>query len=276
MRNIFLCFLFLSSVLSGHTQMLTINSLMSDRERFVKEVKQLDQFFKRFNNEEDIFTGQQKSMSQLTQEKKNILEFQTERKKSLITLLNFEDSTLIKNRSVVDFINYAGDDSNHIEIGYYDQNWFAKVNCSVKYKDKTQNIFLTMIKQGTNAEGYKWVIVGVKAPFISLDPVRTDTLKFISPMNHEVGFIDLFKVFKDYPNITQYASRDFAADELSVFFSLVKAKEIQYVRVNSIQYHFLQLKNWIFTVDYFNRASNNSGWLVSSVYSGTDAEKKDY
>jgi hypothetical protein len=95
-------------------------------------------------------------------------------------------------------------------------------------------------------------------------------------MNHELGFMGLFNAFNDYENISEYAYKDFIPDDLSIFFSLVKSNEIQYVRVNSIQYHFLQIANWVFTVDYFNRASSNSGWLISAVTSISDLEKVVY
>lgn len=276
MRFLLFVFLFIFSVIICKSQELSLNSFYSDRERFVKEVKQLDQFFKRFTNREDIFTGEEKSLEAYSKEKNDTLKFQTERKKSLITLLNFSDSVLIKNRGTIDFINQVGNDSNHIEIGYNDEDWYAKVECSFKYSGQKQDVQLTLKREGTPELGNKWVFAGIELPFISLNPTRTDTVKFISPMNHEVGFMDLFKVFRDNSNIAQYTSTGFVPDKLNIFLYLIKTGELQYISVNSIQYHFLQVKNWLFTVDYFNRASNNSGWLISSVVPLVDAEKKNY
>ncbi|MEN6454193.1 MAG: hypothetical protein ABFD10_08030 [Prolixibacteraceae bacterium] len=269
-------FLLLFFKTTCYSQVLSLNSSFGDRERFVKEVKQLDQFFKRFNNKEDIFTGVEKSSEVYSNEKKDLVKFQTERKKSLITLLNFSDSALIKKKETVDFINYAGDDTNHVELGYDNEDWYARVECLCKYKGEKQNLHLILKREGTPELGNKWVITGIDMPFISLDPVRTDTVKFISPMNHEVGFMGLFKVFRDNSNIIQYTSTGFIPDELTLFLYLVKTGELQYFSVISIQYHFLQVKNWLFTVDYFNRASNNSGWLISSVVPMDDGEKMNY
>jgi len=276
MRTLSLAFFFLLSTITCYSQVLSPDLSFGDRERFVKEVKQLDQFFKRFNNREDLFTGELKSREAYLNEKKDIIQFQTERKKSLATLLNYSDSALIKNKGTVDFINYAGDDSNHVELGYYDEDWYAKVECSFKYRGQKQRVPLTLKREGNSELGNKWVIIGVDLPFISLNPVRIDTIKFISPLNHEVGFMDLFKVFRDNQNILQYTSEGFVPNQLNVFLYLIKTGELQYIGVNSIQYHFILLKNWLFTVDYFNRASNNSGWLISSVLQMDDAEKKNY
>ena len=276
MRYFNFIFLLLLFKATCYSQVLSLNSSFGDRERFVKEVKQLDQFFKRFNNEEDIFTGVEKSSEVYSSEKKDLIKFQSERKKSLITLLNFSDSALIKKKETVDFLNYAGDDTNHVELGYYDENWYARVECLYQYKGEKQNLHLILKREGTPELGNKWAITGIDMPFISLDPVRTDTVKFISPMNHEVGFMGLFKVFRDNSNIIQYTSTGFIPDELTLFLYLVKTGELQYLSVISIRYHFLQVKNWLFTVDYFNRASNNSGWLISSVVPMDDAEKMNY
>lgn len=276
MRNLPFAFFFLFSTITCYSQVLSLDSSNGDRERFVKEVKQLDQFFKRFNNREDLFTGELKSREVYLNEKKDIIQFQTERKKSLLSLLNYSDSVLIKNKGTADFINYAGDDSNHVVLGYYDEDWYAKVECSFKYRGQKQIIPLTLKREGNSELGNKWVIVGVDLPFISLNSVRTDTIKFISPLNHELGFMDLFKVFRDNQNILQYTSKGFVPDQLSVFLYLIKNREIQYIGVNSIQYQFLQLKNWLFTVDYYNRASNNSGWLISLIVPMSDTEKENY
>lgn len=276
MRTLSFAFFLLLNPITCFTQVLSLDASFGDRERFVKEVKQLDQFFKRFNNREDIFTGELKSRETYLNEKKDLFKFQAERKKSLLSLLNYSDSVLIKNERTVDFINYAGDDSNHVELGYYDEDWYAKVECSFKYRGLKQLMPLTLKREGNSELGNKWVIIGVDLPFISLNPVRIDTIKFISPLNHELGFMDLFKVFRDNQNILQYTSEGFIPNNLSVFFYLIKTGELQYVSVNSIQYHFLQIRNWLFTVDYFNRASNNSGWLISSVKPMDDKEKKDY
>lgn len=275
MRYINLILFFLFFEMPGFSQVLSLGSFYSDRERFVKEVKQLDQFFKRFNNREDLFTGMEKSSNVFSNEKKDSVKFQSNRKKSLLTLLNYSDSTIIKRKETVDFIDDVGDNPNRV-VGYKDTDWYARLNCVFTFKGQKQNVYLTLKREGSPEIGNKWVMAGVELPFVSLNPVRTDTVKFISPMNHEVGFMDLHKVFNDNANIAQYAFPGFAADKLTLFLYLIKTGELQYVNVNSISYHFLQVKNWLFTVDYFNRASNNSGWLISSVAPMDESEKLNY
>lgn len=272
------CFVFLiyfigATVCSAQKFSSCIDSL--DSKKYLLEVKQLDQFVKRFNDEENLITGQENTLLEIAAKRKNLITYQTERKKILLTLFNLKDSSFFSN-SVVDFINFVGDDTNHVFISYYDAGWYATVNCSMTYKGKNKNVILTLENEGNKKQGFKWVIAAVKSDFINISVPQKDSTKFISPMNHELGFMDLYNVFLDSRNIPQYTQNSFSPDDLSIFLFLVKNGDIKYVKVESIKYHFLQVKNWRFTVDYFNRPDINSGWLISSLAKASDTEKLIY
>ena len=276
MVKIFLLYFFVFFTFVCTAQNLSIPISLIDNQKFLAEVKQLDQFMKRFNNKEYILTGNEKSNADILKEKENPIAFQTERKQAILSLFNFSDSNLVYNEKTVEFINYVGNDSNHIELNFFDNNWYAKVNCTISYKGKEQIVDITLKNEGNNKEGFKWVISGLNETFFNISPNRTDTSKFISPMNHELGFMDLHNAFTDSKNITDYTSKNFYPDNLSVFLFLVKSGEIKYVQVNAIKYHFLQVKNWRFTVEHFNRPDNNAGWLISSLVNCSDSDKMNY
>ncbi|MBA4053983.1 MAG: hypothetical protein C0490_04655, partial [Marivirga sp.] len=46
--------------------------------------------------------------------------------------------------------------------------------------------------------------------------------------------------------------------------------------INKITYHFLQLDGWIMSVNYVNRESKNSGWLIDVLKPATVQEKVNY
>lgn len=264
MKNFISIFLLLLNSFFCQSQTLNLDSFSSKYQEFIIQIKQLNQFINHFNN---------KDLAYSNQTIKN--DYERERKKSIISLFNFEDSTIFNDKTE-EFINYVCNDSNYTHLDFNDDNWYANVNCSVKFKSKAQNINLILKKEGDSKVGFKWVISGVHAPFIDLKSQYSDTVVFIGPMNHELSFMGLFDVFNDYENISEYTFKEYEPDNLSIFLFLVKSKEIKYVRVNSIQYHFLQIPNWIFTVDYFNRPYTNSGWLISSVLNVNNLEKKEY
>ena len=272
-KAFFLAFYFWITLCSAQS-IASIDDI-TDSKRFLLEVKQLDQFIKRFNNEEDILTGNEKTAEEITANRKDFKGFQLERKKILMSLFNLGDSSLF-NKTTREFVNFIGNDTDLITISYYDPDWYAAVNCTMNYKGKNFPVILTMKNEGSYKSGFKWIIESASPDFFKSTSSHKDSTKSIGPMNHELGFMGLFNVFNDAKNITEYTSKNFIPDNFSVFLFLVKSGEIKYVQVNSVKYHFLQLKNWIFTVEYFNRNDNNSGWLISSLFKVSDSEKMNY
>ncbi|MEL7532807.1 MAG: hypothetical protein AAFN10_15925 [Bacteroidota bacterium] len=49
---------------------------------------------------------------------------------------------------------------------------------------------------------------------------------------------------------------------------------IEFVR--SIKYHFMQIDNWIITVENFNRKDWNAGWLISDIIPASPTDKERY
>ncbi|MEI6050939.1 MAG: hypothetical protein WCS03_18775 [Bacteroidota bacterium] len=78
-------FILISSISLGQSVNDPIFDSLSST-KFLLEVKQLDQFFKRFNNEENISTGEEKSFNEIARARKNPIAYQTERKKMLLFL----------------------------------------------------------------------------------------------------------------------------------------------------------------------------------------------
>lgn len=264
MRSVLYIFLFILYTTTSLAQVKSIDSSDVINDILTLKVKQLDEFIGLFNNDDNLWANKQTNY-----------DLPTERRGRLAFLLNHADSTLY-NTTTEEFINYTCRESNNSMLNFTDDNWYAKLICSVKYENKTQDISLVLKVEGNNEDGYRWIIRGVDAPFIDMPLMKYDTVKFIGPINHELDFIDLFKVFEDHENISQYANKDFEFDGLSIFFFLIKTEKLQYKKVKSIQYQFLQIKDWIFTVENFNRMWSNSGWLISSVLKISDTEKTDY
>jgi hypothetical protein len=255
----------------------TNDFFLPDSKRFMLEVKQLDQFINRFNNAENLIDGKKKADSLLLEEKKHTIKFRDERTRLVRSLFNYDDSILCNDHQTINFIYYIINSSNDIQLSYFDRDWYAVVDCKIKYQGKIMPIYLTLEVEGNADDGYKWIIAGVSASFINLPQLfQDDSLRFISPKNNELNFMDLMKAFDDSENIEKYATTTFVHDDLNIFFYMVRKKEIQFIQVNHIQYHFLQIPNWAFTVDFYNRANYNSGWLISSLSCIPDSIKVDY
>jgi len=258
----------LGSLLYG--QAFSIDSDSIFEKKLLYEVKQLDQFISRFNLSENIYGD--KYPQELNDSSKMFLSSKVNvRKKVLKSLFDYEnsknDTALIKN-----FIKDISDNST--EISFNKGNWFAEVNTIVKLDGNEKNVQIIMQIEKNLKKELKWVIRGVKADLFSLNSKVTQD--FINPMSHETYFIDLKKVFENRNSLKQYAYIDFYPDELSIFLYLISQNKIHLKQINSISYHFLQINNYIFTIDFFNRSSFNSGWLISNLLKADASQKKQY
>lgn len=226
--------------------------------KFKLEVKQLDEFFKRFDTTD-------------VSSKSNNLNLRTNEIYHLLNLSNYKLS--ISESNFQEFIKEVV--KNNIKLNYIDSNWYAEVNCNVTYHHKNYDMNLTLKMSGDNNKGYKWVICGVE-PKIFQTNKSNDSTKFISPGDNELDFMDLRKVFEDYKNIENYIFFENKIDYLSIFIYAVKNKELTFNHTNFIIYHLLEIKNWIVTVQNYNRKDYNSGWLISNLIKANTTQKGDY
>lgn len=124
---------------------------------------------------------------------------------------------------------------------------------------------------------YKWVIIGVKADFLSIEPTKRNEGLMISPVDNEVSFMSLAEITQNNSaDILNYVNKNFEVNVLNTFLYLVKNKQIQVEFTERIVYHFLQIPNYIFTVQNYERESYNSGWLISSLMQMDDKLKSTY
>jgi len=101
--------------------------------------------------------------------------------------------------------------------------------------------------------------------------------KCISPTSHASNFISLGRAFADRDNFADYFDEAFLQrPNAASFFSALENGELKFMYVNTIKYHFMQTGKWIFKVEYFPRAADNSGWLISYIKKASEAERKIY
>ncbi len=254
------------------------SSLLSheDSKNVLIKVKQLNQFFNRFNNCEDLLTGEQKSDSLVKHQRENLAQFELARKRVLLTLFNHKDTNTLKRKDIVDFVNFVSADSNKVKLSYYDIDWFATVKCRMKLYDRSMNVTLVLKNIGNAQSGYRWIIQSLKSDLKLESSTTVDSLKFISPMNHELGFMDLYNVFNDPKFIMHYVGKKIDSDQSGAILFLIQAGLLKYEKIESVRYHFLQVDGWTFTVEDFNRSEKNSGWLISDLTRNTSEQKELY
>jgi hypothetical protein len=135
----------------------------------------------------------------------------------------------------------------------------------------------------TQNKGSKWMIVAVgsstlksKIDVTELTESKMKT-KFISPVSHGTNFVSLKRAFEDRENLSSYFDNlYFKNSHMLEFYNAVLNREIEFLDVSKIIYHFLVAEKWIFTVENFQREALNSGWLISSIQRASPAGIESY
>ena len=235
--------------------------------KFFYQVKNIDDFIGRFNADSDHAVV--KSFAELYPEEKGY------RSRILISLFDLRkpdlDSTLI--RTFVDVITKGGESR---ELSVYDNDWYAQLQCRVKYKGNIEDMTIAMQLEKTEDYSSKWVIRGVHGDFLKT-PISASDNRSFHPASDGVDFMNLRNLFKaDKSQIRSYLYKDYKLSALDLFVHELLAGNVEFDQLSDISYHFLQLDGWAFVVDKQSREDLNSGWLIRDLIRITDKQKDIY
>ncbi len=254
-RALFIALLQLFCV-SAFTQ--EIGSYLGDEKFMYAETKQINQFFRRFNSEENLDGKRLYEGDQHYRDK----EFRANYIKMLFDQQNNKISDRVKN----DFIEEITDGQSPEFLDYYGGRWFAEVDTKFSYKGETRTVVLFLELEKENL-GIKWVINNVYFyPFSKLFYTDSSAMaKFLHPMSHEIDFMNLIKVFQEPETVEYYFDEDFKPDFKTLFLYEVKNGNLKFETIHDVSFHFFQLDNWYFQLKEFNRPGYNTGWLISNI-----------
>lgn len=234
---------------------------------FAFEVKTIDEFIERFNNDQYTLIRQ---YLETKFPKKKITRYDLVR-----TLFNYEEPLWDKELAG-QFVNQVCDTSKEKFLDFYADNWYAQAECQVKYKGVSKKVWITLqvvVSDRTGAA--KWVMCGARAPFLDFSK-RLDPKKFLNPISHATDFIGLKKAMEDKMFVRNYLTEKFQESHLNKYLAALATGDIEFQQINSVQYHFLSIDNWLFKVKEYIRPGRNSGWLIQSLSKKTNAEKETY
>jgi hypothetical protein len=247
--------IFLPSILPA--QIVQEDGSTRDESELYASTKQVNQFFRRFNGEED-----QKG-KRYYQDDKAFRE--TSLRKDYITLLFDRENQSIPTDQKKAFINEVTDKRNPQFLNFRQDGWFAEVNAIFTTEGKEENILL-FFKIQEEGQGYEWVLDQVSSSRYQkfFDKDEGDEKAFLHPMSHELDFMNLHKSL-DQENAVDFTADDFKADPLSIFIYEMASKQLKFKTVKSSKFHFFQCEGWYFQITEYNRSGYNSGWLISDL-----------
>ena len=245
----------------------SIGDFKMDETELYAMTKQMGQFMRRFNYEEDQF-GERLNPKDPRYRNNEM------RRQSLPILFDQE-----KYGNQTDLQRYFIEDvtkGDSTYMTFLGGRWYSEVSTTFRYNGKDVNIilFLAVEKEGL---GSKWVLTNVYfSEFNKLFPTGEMAEKekhFLHPMSHELDFMNIYKAFQSPEVIEYYASKEYQPDYLTLFFYEIKKGHLVFQHVDAVKFHVLQIKDWYFEVSWFNRSGLNSGWLMSNVIYMPEKEK---
>ncbi len=264
-RTFLAAILFCSMANGAHAQI--VND-MEDESRLYAQSKQVNQFFRRFNGEEDekgnrYYPGDKQYRSEKL-------------RKQYLRMLFDESNANISNSLKTDFVKDLLDKPESTVLNFHGGNWFAELHTTFTMNGKNQPVILFMELE-KHRLGTRWVIQKVHAdmfePYFKKDTVRLG--KFLHPMSHELDFMNLRKAFINKDSINQFVIKRFVPDHLSLFLYEVKKGNLKFSNVDEVKFHFFQLDGWYFGISEFNRPGYNTGWLISNLVKLNSPADKD-
>ena len=247
----------------------TIGNFKMDETELYAMTKQMGQFMRRFNYEEDQFGF--KLNPKDPKYRSNEM-----RRQSLPILFDqekFGNQTELQRYFIEDVTK--GDSTYMTFLG---GRWYSEVSTTFRYNGEEVNVmlFLAIEKDGL---GSKWVLTNIYfSEFNKMFPTGEMVEKekhFLHPMSHELDFMNIYKAFQDPDIIEYYASNDYRPDYLTLFFFEIKQGNLVFQHIDSVKFHVFQIKDWYFEVSWFNRSGLNSGWLMSNVMYMPEKEKNN-
>ncbi len=252
--NLFILFLV---VLSIPLQAQLVDE-MDDESRLYAENKQVNQFFRRFNGEED-----EKGERYYPKDR----QYRSEKlRRKYIGMLFDASNTSISQDLKVQFAKEVLAKEKPVLLNFHGGNWFSEVHTTFTMNGKNVPVTLFMELEKHHL-GTRWVITKVYADMFK-SYFERDTIKvgkFLHPLSHELDFMNLRKAFSNADSVGQYTLKKFTPDHLSVFLYEIKKGNLKFKTVEEVKFHFFQVDGWYFELSEFNRSGYNTGWLISNL-----------
>lgn len=256
--------IFLVSLLYFFPAGAQITDPMDDESKLYAETKQVNQFFRRFNGEED-----ERGERYYAKDK----EYRSAqlRQKYLSILFDASNTGIPRDRKA----EFARDViTTPIFLDFHKGEWFAEVTTLFMLNNQLKEfkLFMGLEKDGL---GYKWVINKVWSEEYEayMERDTTGIGKFLHPMSHELDFMNLRKAMIDKDSVSQFVRRDYQPDYLTIFLYEIKKGNLTFRTVKEVKFHFFQVKDWYFSISEFNRPGYNTGWLISDLVEVQDRDK---
>ena len=243
-------------------------------ENWEYRVKNIEFFIDRFNNQPE---GSGSTRAANPKDTAACLAFMKERDYKLFSLFDLAKIDR-KDAAVKQKINTFFRDINSPYqpkfIRFEDMYWYAELNMNVQAggQSKKLSCIMQVARMGQGVQA--WVIKSFHSSDLEVgERFRGNTLYF-PPSANGTDFMGVRLALND-PSWTNEKITKLVGAE-SKMLSMLSEGKFKIESIGKITYHFLQLDGWIMTVNYVNRESKNSGWLLATLQEANNQQKVKY
>lgn len=181
-----------------------------------------------------------------------------------------------------EFINYVKEchdsvTANGTQLSFDSKDWYALQEVMFK-NDKGSKVTLSFIMQtDTTPTGHPhWSIVGVDG-VSALMPNDTLGLFAISPEQNEMDFQELYSAFEyNRKDFSRFRSKNTVLDPLTYCMALIENNVLKFDQLGNTSYIFFDVPGYVFKVEYIDRLTANSGWLINKFIKCDNPSKTSY
>jgi len=242
------------------------------KKKFTASVDQLDEFIDRFNHKDPMFLDA----------------FPNRPKRPLSAERAFLVKTLINPKSKLDpavtnsFIKEVTNPAKPHMLDFGDRDWYASLACKLYLDGKpVQGRLILRFELDTNGVT-AWRIYSGSGAWLEGETLRNSLTSAprrrmgLTPASHGNGFIALHRAFMTAESFANNLS-DSATATAKQISALVASHRLKLDRVTAIQYHFLQVDGFLFTVtDISAPEGEPSGFLISRLVKANADAKRRY
>ena len=243
------------------------------------EVKTIDEFFERFDDDPHSFLRDQANRDHKP--------YNISKSQLLASLFNHDnnkwrDDTTLDLRG---FFDAVLDTTHPFQLAYADTDWYAEAACVFLLKGQKVEIpaFLHIVKEN---KGIKWMVAGIGDNKILKDtgnvklPDNSNIIpnpKFVPSSSNSVNFVDFVNILVPTINPAYFFEPyTLASTRVKQFVQMIAQGKLKFQYVRAVKYRFFKMPGRMFEVEHFERSSYNSGWLINDMKKMTADEKNTF
>ncbi len=248
----FILLLLIPSVIWGQSAVKRIKTPDAQ----VREVKQMDDFFDRFNAVR-LPNGQKAPDS---------LKAGSAREAYLKQLVNSEDARWHRGPDLERlnrFLQLVSNGQHPLFLNKFDDQMYCISSCNVEYFGAGSQAELLFRRRVAN-DKHQWVLQGASDSFIEQFEQKLDR-RSIVPNAHETNFLSFSNELHAGVPLRSFTDSTFRFDALSAFVFAVDSRLVKFNECERVTVFLTGIKGWVMKIEDFTRENGNSGWLISDL-----------